>query len=258
VKALTETAGESATPARLRAQALATLAATAGGLPGKLVRESMEDRDASVRAAAATAFGKPGGGRPALYRLQPLLQDSSPEVRAAVAGAMVRACGDLALPFVQPLFKERDDRALVAMAPELGRLKSPESAGLLGKMMARPGGELRLAVTRGLADRKDDPGKALRDKAFDTIRRDAYASPELRGLVYADASADELLKQPRDPLLGPLGFKALLRAKRHREAADWLVANFDRLSPDIAVDLLAAWLASPPPPAPTTPPKHAG
>ncbi len=260
VKALTESASDPATPPRLRALALGTLVATAGSAPGKLVRESMEDKDATVRAAGATAFGKPGGGRPALYRLQPLLQDSSPDVRAAVAGALVRACGDMALPFVQPLFKERDDRALVAMAPELGRLKSPESADLLAKMMARPGGELRVAVTRGLAERKDDPGKALKTKAFDSIRHDAYASAELRGLVYADATPDELLKQPRDPLLGPLGFKALLRAKRHAEAADWLVANFDRLSPDTAVDLLGAWLANPPAAAATstTPGKRAG
>ena len=258
VKALTEAAGDTATPARLRALALSTLVATAGSAPGKLVRESMEDKDASVRAAGATAFGKPGGGRPALYRLQPLLQDSSPDVRAAVAGAMVRACGDMALPFVQPLFKERDDRALVAMAPELGRLKSPESADMLAKMMTRPGGELRVAVTRGLAERKDDQGKALRAKAFESIRHDAYASAELRGLVYADAPAEELLKQPKDPLLGPMGYKALLRAKRYGEASDWLVANFDRLSPDTAVDLLGAWLANAPPPPPTAPPKRAG
>ena len=107
-------------------------------------------------------------------------------MRAAVAGALVRACGDLALPFVQPMLKERDDRALVAMAPELGRLKSPESADLLAKMMARPGGELRLAVTRGLAERKDDPGKALKTKAFESIRHDAVrlggaARPGVRG-----------------------------------------------------------------------------
>jgi len=257
VKTLTEMAGESTTPARLRALALSTLVATAGSAPGKLVRESMEDKDATVRAAAATAFAKPGAGRPALYRLQPLLQDSSPDVRAAVAGAMVKACGDLALPFVQPMFKERDDRALVAMAPELGRLKSPESADMLAKMMARPGGELRVAVTRGLVERKDDQGKALRTKAFDSIRHDMYAPPELRGIVYAEAPADELLKQPRDPVLGPLGYKALLRAHRHPEAADWLVANFDRLSHDTAVDLLAAWLANPPTPSPTVPPKRA-
>jgi len=203
-------------------------------------------------------FAKPGGGRPALYRLQPLLQDSSPDVRAAAAGGLVRACGDLALPFVQPMFKERDDRALVAMAPELGHLKSPESADMLAKMLSRPGGELRVAVTRGLADRKDDPGKALRAKTFESIRHDSYASAELRGLAYADAPIDELLKQPRDPVLGPLGYKALLRAKRHTEAADWLVANFDRLTPDAAVDLLGAWLANPPPGAATTPPKRAG
>ena len=257
VKTLTEIAGENG-PGRLRALALATLVATAGSAPGKLLRESMEDKDPTVRAAGATAFAKPGAGRPALYRLQPLLQDSSADVRAAVAGAMVRACGDLALPFVQPLLKERDDRALVAMAPELGRLKSPESADLLAKMMTRPGGELRLAVTRGLVDRKDDQGKALRAKAFESIRHDAYASAELRGLTYADATPDELLKQPRDPLLGPMGFKALLRAKRHAEAIDWLVTSFDRLTPDASVDLLAAWLANPPPPAPTAPPKRAG
>jgi len=257
VKTLTEIAGENG-PGRLRALALATLVATAGSAPGKLLRESMEDKDPTVRAAGATAFAKPGAGRPALYRLQPLLQDSSADVRAAVAGAMVRACGDLALPFVQPLLKERDDRALVAMAPELGRLKSPESADLLAKMMTRPGGELRLAVTRGLVDRKDDQGKALRAKAFESIRHDAYASAELRGLTYADATPDELLKQPRDPLLGPMGFKALLRAKRHAEAIDWLVTSFDRLTPEAAVDLLAAWLANPPPPAPTAPPKRAG
>jgi len=258
VKTLTEVAGEHGTPGRLRALAIATLVATTGSAPGKLLRESMEDKDPTVRAAAATAFAKPGAGRPALYRLQPLLQDSSADVRAAVAGAMVRACGDLALPFVQPLLKERDDRALVAMAPELGRLKSPESADLLAKMMTRPGGELRLAVTRGLVDRKDDQGKALRAKAFESIRHDAYASAELRGLTYADATPDELLKQPRDPLLGPMGFKALLRAKRHAEAIDWLVTSFDRLTPEASVDLLAAWLANPPPPAPTAPPKRAG
>jgi hypothetical protein len=254
-KTLSEIAGDTATPGRVRAAALATLVATTGGAPAKLVRESMEDKDAAVRAAAATAFAKPGLGRPALYRLQPLLQDSSPDVRAAAAGGLVRACGDLALPFVQPMFKERDDRALVAMAPELGRLKSPESADLLAKMMTRPGSELRLAVTRGLVERKDDPGKALKAKAFESIRHDGYASPELRGLAYADAPVDELLKQPRDPLLGPMGFKALLRAKRHADAADWLIANFDRLSPATAVDLLGAWLASPPPPGP---PKRAG
>ena len=45
-KALTENAGDTATPGRLRALSLATLVATTGSAPGKLVRESMEDKDA--------------------------------------------------------------------------------------------------------------------------------------------------------------------------------------------------------------------
>ena len=132
-----------------------------------------------------TAFAKPGAGRAALYRLQPLLQDSSPDVRAAVAGAMVRSCGELALPFVQPMLKERDDRALVAMAPELGTLKSPESADLLAKMMTRPGRQLRLAVTRGLVERKDDPGGAkaegVREHPSRRLRLGGAARPRVRG-----------------------------------------------------------------------------
>ena len=213
-------------------------------------------RTPSVRAAGATAFAKPGAGRPALYRLQPLLQDSSPDVRAAAAGGLVRACGDLALPFVQPMFKERDDRALVAMAPELGHLKSPESADMLAKMMSRPGGELRLAVTRGLVERKDDPGRRCARRRSRASATTLTRPRSCAAWSTPTRSPDELLKQPRDPLLGPMGFKALLRAKRHAEAIDWLVANFDRLSPDTAVDLLAALAREPARrPGPTAPAK---
>jgi HEAT repeat protein len=251
---------DTAAPVALRALAIDTLVAGGTPPPAKVLRESMEDRDPLVRAAAVTAFGKPGGGRPALYRLQPLLQDPVPDVRAAVAAAILRACGDVALPFVQPMFKEKDDRALLAMAPELGRMKSPESADLLAKMMARPGPQLRLAVTRALVDRKDDKGRALRTTALEAIRRDSYPSAELRAILYAESTPDELLKQSRDPVVGPLAFKALLRAKRHGEATDWLTTQFDRLPPETTIDVLAAWLANPPPPsaAVTTPGKRSG
>ena len=121
----------------------------------------------------------------------------------------MRACGDVALPFVQPLFKEKDDRPLLAMAPELGHLKSPESADMLAKMTARPGPQLRLAVTRALVERKDDKGRAMRTTALDAIRKDGYASPELRAIVYAESTPDELLKQsPRS------GRRARWRSRR--------------------------------------------
>ena len=259
-KALNDLVVDTAAHGTLRALAIETLVAGGAPPPAKVLRESMEDKDALVRAAAVTAFGKPGAGRPALYRLQPLLQDPVPDVRAAVAAALVRSNGDTALPFVQPLFKEKDDRPLQAMAPELGHLKSPESADMLGKMMTRPGPQLRLAVTRALVERKDDKGRAMRTTALESIRKDSHAAPELRAIVYAEATPDELLKQARDPVVGPMAFKALLRAKRHSEAMDWLVAQFDRLSPEAAVDVLGAWLANPPPASATatTPGKRSG
>jgi hypothetical protein len=166
----------------------------------------------------------------------------------------VRACGDIALPFVQPLFKEKDERPLLALAPELGRLKSPESADMLSKLTARPGPQMKLAVTRALVERKDDKGRAMRTTALDAIRKDSYAAPELRAIVYAESTPEELLKQSRDPVVGPLAYKALLRAKRHAEATDWLVGQFDRISPETAVDVLAAWLANPPASATATAP----
>ena len=181
-KALNDLVVDTAAHGSLRALALGALVAGGTPPPAKVVRESMEERDALVRAAAVTAFGKPGSGRPALYRLQPLLQDPVPDVRAAVAAALVRACGDIALPFVQPLFKEKDDRPLLALAPELGHLKSPESADMLGKLTARPGPQMKLAVTRALVERKDDKGRAMRTTALDAIRKDSYASPELRAI----------------------------------------------------------------------------
>jgi hypothetical protein len=245
-KALNDLVVDTAAHGALRALAIEALVAGGTPPPAKAVRESMENKDPLVRAAAVAAFGKPGGGRPALYRLLPLLQDPVPDVRAAVAAALVRSNGDTALPFVQPLFKEKDDRPLQAMAPELGHLKSPESADMLAKMMTRPGPQLRLAVTRALVERKDDKGRAMRTTALEAIRKDSYASPEQRAIVYAESTPDELMKQARDPVVGLLAYKALLRAKRHAEAIDWLVAQFDRLSPEASVDVLGAWLANPP------------
>ena len=246
VQALSAAAADDAAPPVIRAGSITTLAAVTGSVPWKIIKAAMEDKDAGVRIAAVTAFGHPGGGRAALYRLQPMLADKAPEVRAATGAAMVRASGDLALPFVQPLFKERDNRAVVAMAPELGRLKSPESADMLAKIAARPGPEVRLAVAHGVAERHDDHARALRTSTFEAIRKDPYAPAELRALLYADASPEELLKDPRDPLLGPLGFKGLVHGKRYREAVDWLVASYDRLSPETLIDVLAAWLANAP------------
>jgi pyrimidine deaminase RibD-like protein len=65
-------------------------------------------------------------------------------------------------------------------------------------------------------------------------------------IVYAVADPSELAPLAKDPVVGILNYKALLRARRHTDAMNWLTTSFDRLQPETLVDVLAAWLASPP------------
>jgi HEAT repeat protein len=233
-------------PKPLRASALRTFALLDAAGARKRVIELLGDSSAELRAAAATAIAKPGGGRPMLYRLEPMLKDPSNEVRAAVAASLIRSCGELSFEYVRPLFKSNDDRPLAAMVPPLGELSSPESAELLEKILKRANAEVKVAIIRALAGRKDERGRALFKPLGDAAKKSPYTSNELRVFLFAAAPVDELMPLAQDPHLGILAYRAMLRAKRHKEAADWLVSNFDRVSPEVLSQALGAWLASPP------------
>jgi TonB family protein len=235
-----------ALPGSVRADVLRTLGVVSPANARKPALNALGERDAELRAAGATVFARPGGGRPTLYRLQPLVQDSSTDVRAAVAAGLIRACGDLAIDYVKPLMSARDSGPLAAMAPELGKQTSAGTLDLLTKIQKRNEQSLRLPVLAALATRTDAPGRALYQTAADAAKKDPFSSPEARRIVYANADIKELGPQMSDPVLGLLAFKALLRAQRHGEAMDWLVASFDRLPPETLIDALGAWLASPP------------
>ena len=176
-----------AVPVAERAEMLGTLAVLTPGNVRKQAVNALGDSDAKMRAAGARAFARPGGGRPTLYRLQPLLADASADVRAEAAAGMVRACGDLANDYLLPLFKARDVQPLAAMAPELGKASSPASADLLAKIQKRPEAELKLPVLAALANRQDPAGKALFEPLAQAVKKDPYASPEARRIVYANA-----------------------------------------------------------------------
>jgi TonB family protein len=233
-------------PKPLRATALRTFASLDPAAARKPTINLLQDPSPELRAAAALAFARPGGGRPALYRLEPMVKDGSPVVRAAAAAALVRACGDISFDYLNPLFKNNDVRALVAMAPELGEMTTPASADLLARMLKRDEPELKTAVTRALATRKDDKGRAMFKPLGDAARRSRYTPHELRMFLYASAPLEDLMPLVKDPHLGILTYKAMLRAKRHKEAAEWLVAGFDRLSPETLGEAFGAWLANPP------------
>jgi TonB family protein len=235
-----------ALPGPVRAEILKTIAVVNPSGARRPAMNALGDSDAHVRATAATVFARPGGGRPTLYRLQPLAKDPSVEVRAAAAAGLVRAAGDLANDFVLPLTKAREVQPLVAMAPELGKETSPASLDLLAKLQKRPEPELRMPVLAALAARTDQPGRALFQTAAAVVKKDPYATPEARRIVYGNADVKELQPLMTDPALGLLGFKALLRAQRHADAMDWLVTQFDRLTPETLIEALGAWLQNPP------------
>jgi TonB family protein len=234
-------------PKPLRASALRTFAVLDYASARKRLIDLLADPAPELRAAAATGIAHPGGGRPMLYRLEPMLKDNSSEVRAAVAASLVRSCGEISFEYLQPLFKNIDDRPLVAMAAPLGELTSAASADLLAKMLKRGGADLKLAVTRALASRRDESGRALFKPLGDAAKRSPYTAHELRYFLYSTASLDELMPLVKDPHLGILAYKAMLRAKRYKEAADWLVTGFDRVSPAVLGEAFGAWLANPPP-----------
>ncbi len=228
----------------VRADALQTLADVNPAAAHRPALNALGEKDAKLRAAGALAFARPGGGRPTLYRLEPLLKDPSVEVRAAAAAGLVRACGDLANDYLAPLLKARDAEPLVAMVPELAKQSSPASLDLLTKIAKRPDRDLKMPLLAALARRKDARG--LYAPMAAAVKQDPYASPAAKQIVYGSADFTELQPMMKDPNVGLLAYKALLRAGRQAEAMDWVVSNFDRLSPEILVEAFGAWLASPP------------
>ncbi len=235
-----------ALPVAVRAEVLKALAVVSPAGARRPALNALGDHDAPMRATAATVFARPGGGRPTLYRLMPLVKDPALEVRTAAAAGLVRACGDLAVDYVMPLVKARDPEPLAAMAPELGKQTSARTLDLLLKIQKRNDPTLRAPVLVALSERTDAAGRAAYQPLAAAVKSDPYASAESRRIVYAAADLKELLPLMKDPTIGLQAFKGLLRAQRHAEAMDWLVRSFDRLPPETLIDALGAWLANPP------------
>jgi hypothetical protein len=235
-----------ALPVALRAEVLKTLAIVSPATARRPALNALGDSNVQLRATAATVFARPGGGRPTLYRLIPLVKDPALEVRTTVAAGLIRACGDLAIDYVMPLVKARDPEPLAAMAPELGKQTSAGTLDLLFKIQKRNDPSVRIPVLAALSERTDAAGRAAFQPLALAVKNDPYASPESRRIVYASADLKDLLPLMKDPTIGLQAFKALLRAQRHAEAMDWLVGSFDRLPPETLIDALGAWLANPP------------
>jgi TonB family protein len=157
--------------APVRADALETLAAVNPSSARRPALNALGEKDSHLRAAGAAAFARPGGGRPTLYRLEPLIKDPAVEVRAAAAAGLIRACGDLAHDYVAPLLKAGQGvvRRLAGSAVEDRQAHGPRAeaagAGGAGPAQGRAG-----AVPAAGGGREEGPVR-LAGRAPDRLRQ---------------------------------------------------------------------------------------
>ena len=133
------------------------------------------------------------------------------------------------------LGRERDPRPLVAAAGELGQMSSEASADLLRKLLKRSEKQVRLAAIAALAERHDPAARTLVDPILAAARANSAEDPAVRELAIPGADPSELVAMGTDPRLGPVVYRALLRANLRQEAARWLLGNLEQLSPRIGL-----------------------
>ena len=247
IHALAASALDTRHPAADRVSMLRTL----GTLEGtQVVRMALgaasKDANPAIRGAALLASITPEQGRVGLFRMSPLLHDPSPDIRAAAAAGVLRAAGDQGIEQLYLLARERDPRPMVAAAGELGRLRSEESATLLGKWLGRSDKLVRRAAIQALAARRDEAARALVAPVLAAALTNREEDVAVRELALRTAAPEQLAVLASDPRLGRAAYRALLAANRREEAARWLVNNLDQLMPDARIAVLGEWIAETP------------
>jgi len=206
------------------------------------LKEGLKDPDPNIQAAAILAEARPGAGKSALFHLTPLLRDKSVAVRAAAAAALVRVGGEAVLPQLFLIFKEKDPIVFTTLAPELAALAGAPSAEMLGRFLRKDDHGIKLAAARALASRRDD----YASKAQAALASSTNAELQLLSGPALDKDKREAAIQSPTSEKFPDTFAALLRGNGRPIAADWLLAQFDKIEPATRVAMLGQWLATRP------------
>jgi TonB family protein len=225
-----------------RTLALASLGHSNSAEAMAALKDVLKDPDPNVQAAAILAEARPGAGKSAVFRLTPLLRDKSVAVRAAATAALVRVGGEAVLPQLFLVFKEKDPVVYTTLAPELAALSGAPSAEMLGRFLRKDAPSIRLAAARALATRHDDAAA----KVQATLA--GAATPELRLLAGPALDKDKRAAAVAAPTNEDFAasFAALVRGTGRIVAADWLLAQFDKLEPGTRVATLGQWLGTRP------------
>jgi hypothetical protein len=210
------------------------------------LNQAAKDGQPGVRGAALLAQLPPGRGRPGMIHMASLLRNPAPEIRAAGTAGVLRAGGDSALEQLYLLGRETDPRPLAAAAGELGRLSSEASCLLLGKLLKRTEKGVRAASVRALAVRRDACARALVVPVLAAALVGPAEDVAIRELAMPTATAGQLVAMSTDPRLGPIAYRALLRANLRPDAARWLLSHLEHMSPEDRITALGDWIAEPP------------
>ena len=206
------------------------------------LKDALKDPDPNIQSAAILAEARPGAGKGAVFRLTPLLRDKSVAVRAAAAAALVRVGGEAVLPQLFLIFREKNPIVFTTLAPELAALSGAPSAEMLARLLRKDDLGIRLSAARALAARHDEyAAKAQASLANAT-------NPELQllaGLALDKDKRGTAIHAPTNENFAA-SFSALLRGAGRIVAADWLLAQFDKLEPGTRIALLGEWLATRP------------
>jgi HEAT repeat protein len=223
-----------------RTLALSSLGHTNSAEAKAALKDVLKDPDPSIAAAAILAEARPGAGKGAVFRLTPLLRAKSVAVRAAAAAAIVRVGGEAVLPQLFLIFKEKDPIVFTTLAPELAALSGTASAEMLGRLLRKDDLGIKLAAARALASRHDEHAA----KVQATLASATNAELQLLAGLALDKDKRETATKATANEDSTASFSALLRGTEKIVAADWLLAQFDKLEPGTRVALLGQWLGS--------------
>jgi HEAT repeat protein len=204
------------------------------------LKDVLKDPDPNIRSAAILADARPGAGKGAVFRLTPLLRDKSVTVRAAAAAALVRIGGEAMLPQLFLIFREKDPSVFTTLEPELAALSGAPSAEMLARFLRKDDPRIRLSAARALAARHDDYAAKAQATLADAT------TPELQllaGLALDKDKRQTAVNAPTNENFAT-SYAALLRGAGKIVAADWLLAQFDKLEPNTRIEFFGMWLSS--------------
>jgi TonB family protein len=221
-----------------RALAISALDHSEGSVARSAIKTLLKDSDPRVRAAAVVADARAAMGKGAVFRLIPLLRDSSTEVRAAAAAGLVHVGGEAVLPQLFLVFREKDPSVYESVAAELSKLSGADSAAMLAKFLRKDDRRIQLAGARALASRRDEAaGKVVAGLA-------SASDPEMKllGASALDAETRAATASDAKGYGWTDSFAALARGNGFLGAADWAVAQFPKLEPDARISVMGTWL----------------